>query len=184
MTNKTTPCASLKANHCGPNNRQNFQYGAILQTKEFAVAPKPVRPTDDLLPWAYWMTLFLCILSLPLSIFFLLLVGASEGLSFFQSVTPLLPAAVAWMTLDVLSRARNLVEAQHGVPYLTCVSAITAITTVFFAARFFATAEGSGLALICTLFAAVPAVAVFRILLAQRRLLLEAKRPESGQSTS
>ena len=114
----------------------------------------PSHP-GGLLFWAYWMTLVLCILSLPLAGFYLLMLLAYEGSTPLplSSVNPLLLAMLAWVTLDVLARAYRL-RAQHHVAYLICVLLAQGVAVFCLALAAFSGTPGSGLGFVCFVMAA------------------------------
>ena len=123
------------------------------------------HPSGGLL-WAYWMTLCLCILSVPLSFFYLMLFGAYGRVTPipWTASLPLLVTAMAWVTLDVLARAyRGWV--QRPVWYLIAVFVAQCITVAGFAISAFDGTHGSGLAYVCMVMAATATGATVEILL-------------------
>jgi hypothetical protein len=105
---------------------------------------------------AYWLTLFLCVLSVPLCGFYLLLMMNYDGSSAlpWTSVLPVLLTAVAWVTFDILGRAYRA-RAQHTLCYLVWATGAQGVTVLSFLPAAFSGTTGSGLAFACAVMAAI-----------------------------
>ena len=137
--------------------------------------PTPSSPTgslsDDmhrsgLLIWAYWLTLGLCILALPLSGFYLLLILSFEGSSTMPltGYAPLALAVLAWVTFDILARAYRGRE-QRRIWHLMLVVLIQCSTVVALLPSAVDGTTGSGLAYICAVLAGIATGATAQITL-------------------
>lgn len=126
------------------------------------------RLNRGLVAWAYWMVLFLCLLSIPLCLLYGGMTLNAPSVPQWRWILPLLPAAVSWVVLDVLARARTSGKKQHGLIYLTLVCAACLLSVAGFLFVLFP-ARPTLLAVFCIFFSAVPTTAVCHILADEMR---------------